>query len=142
MNDTTILHLFHSFKVEGEILQWAPYGNGHINDTILVQTTPELAPDFILQRKNHKIFKNVPGMLDNIVKATDHIRRKLISQGIKDTDRRVMKYFLSKSGRMFVNDSEGNFWTLFLFIPDSRGIEQIENPEQVYDCHKRTEQKN
>ncbi len=132
MNDQTIRQLFHSFKVEAEIMQWAPYGNGHINDTILVQTTPESDRDYILQRKNHKIFKNVPGMLDNIVKATEHIRRKLLSEGIIDTERRVMKYFPAKNGEMFVNDEEGNFWTLFLFIPDSRGIEQIENPEQAF----------
>lgn len=132
MNDTIIQQLFQSFDVNAEILNWAPYGKGHINDTILVQTHPKNAPDYILQRKNHKIFRNVPGMLDNIVKATDHIRRKLLLQGIKDVDRRVMTYYRAKNGEMFVNDDGGNFWTLFLFIPDSRGIEAIENPEQAF----------
>ena len=132
MNDKTIQNLFYSFNVKADIVNWAPYGNGHINDTILIRTKPEAAPDYILQRKNHKIFKNVPGMLDNIVKATDHIRNKLISQGIRDIDRRVMTYYPAKNGEMFVHDREGNFWTLFLFIPDSRGIEAIENPEQAF----------
>jgi hypothetical protein len=63
MKDKTIRQLFYSFVVKADILKWALYGNGHINDTILIQTTPETSPDYILQRKNHKIFKDVPGML-------------------------------------------------------------------------------
>jgi hypothetical protein len=132
MNDQKIPDIFHSFKVEADILEWAPYGNGHINDTILIKTVPEKSPNYILQRKNHMIFKNVPGMLDNIVKATNHIRKKLQAQGQTGVDRRVMTYYPAKDGKMFVNDEEGNFWTLFLFISDSRGIEAIENPEQAY----------
>jgi hypothetical protein len=132
MNDQIIRQLFNSFDVKAELLNWAPYGNGHINDTILIQTAPESSPNYILQRKNHLIFKNIPGMLNNIVKATDHIRQKLQSQGTYDVGRRVMTYYSSKDGKMFVNDEEGNYWTLFLFIPDSRGIEAIENPEQAY----------
>jgi len=132
MNDQKIPTIFHSFKVNAEILEWAQYGNGHINDTILIKTIPESSPNYILQRKNHMIFKNVPGMLDNIVKATDHIRKKLQVQGYSDVDRRVMTYYPAKNGNMFVNDEDGNFWTLFLFIPDSRGIEAIENPEQAF----------
>jgi thiamine kinase-like enzyme len=132
MNDQKIPALFHSFEVKGEIGEWAPYGNGHINDTILIKTVPEESPNYILQRKNHKIFKNVPGMLDNIVKATGHIRKILKSQGQTDIDRRVMTYYPAKDGKMFVQDEEGNFWTLFLFIADSRGIEAIENPEQAF----------
>jgi thiamine kinase-like enzyme len=132
MNDQKISAIFHSFEVNAEILEWAAYGNGHINDTILIKTVPDNSPNYILQRKNHMIFKNVPGMLDNIVKATNHIRKKLQAQGQADVDRRVMTYYPAKDGKMFVNDEEGNFWTLFLFIPDSRGIEAIENPEQAF----------
>lgn len=132
MNEQNISHLFQSFNVKAEIKGWAVYGNGHINDTILVETLPAAAPNYILQRKNHLIFKDVPGMLDNIVKATSHIRKKLQALGQIDVDRRVMTYYPAKDGKMFVKDEAGNYWTLFLFIPDSRGIEAIENPEQAY----------
>lgn len=132
MNDQIIKQLINSFDVKADVRRWTPYGNGHINDTILIQTTPGNRNDYILQRKNHKIFKDVPGMLGNIVKAANHIRKKLIAEGIKDIDRRVMTYYPAKKGEMFVRDEDGNYWTLFLFIPDSRSIEAIENPEQAY----------
>ncbi len=132
MNDQTINQLINSFDVKAEVLRWSTYGNGHINDTILIETTPENRNDYILQRKNHGIFKDVPGMLGNIVKATNHIREKLSAEGVKDIDRRVMTYYPAKNGEMFARDEEGNYWTLFLFIPESRTIEAIENPEQAY----------
>ena len=130
MNEKDIQFLFDSFQVKAKIQDWASYGNGHINDTILIKTDSD--KNFILQRKNHNIFKDVPGMLDNIVKVTNHIREKLLAQGINDIDRRVMKYYPAKDGKMFVKDEKGNYWTLFLFIPDSRSIEAIENPNQAY----------
>ena len=130
MNRNHVSSIFNSFQAEAKILESASYGNGHINDTILIKTDSD--KNYILQRKNHNIFRNVPGMLDNIVKVTTHIREKLLAQGLKDIDRRVMKYYPSKDGKMFVNDEDGNYWTLFLFIPDSRSIEAIENPEQAF----------
>jgi thiamine kinase-like enzyme len=130
MNRNHVSSIFNSFQAEAKILESASYGNGHINDTILIKTDSD--KNYILQRKNHNIFRNVPGMLDNIVKVTTHIREKLLAQGLKDIDRRVMKYYPSKDGKMFVNDKDGNYWTLFLFIPDSRSIEAIENPEQAF----------
>jgi thiamine kinase-like enzyme len=130
MNSEKISSLYCSFLQEGNMIDWAPYGNGHINDTILIKTDSN--QNYILQRKNHSIFKNVPGMMNNIVKVTNHIREKLIKLDFDEVDRRVMKYYPAKDGKMFVMDKEGNYWTLFLFIPNSRTIEAIENPQQAY----------
>ena len=82
--------------------------------------------------KNHKIFKDVPGMMKNIVITTNHIRNKLIASGEKEVDRKVMTYIPAKDGQMFVNDDEGNFWTLFLFIADCKVVENIQKPGQAH----------
>ena len=124
--------LVGKFDIDLNIKTIIPFGTGHINDTYLVKTSPAEATDYILQRKNHKIFKDVPGMMKNIVIATNHIRNKLIVAGEKEVDRKVMSYIPAKDGKMFVNDDEGNFWTLFLFIADCRVVENIQKPEQAY----------
>jgi len=134
MENQMLSELIEKFKIDLNINEIIPYGNGHINDTYLVTTTPAEAPDYILQRKNHKIFKDVPGMMKNIVITTDHIRNQLVAAGEKDVKRKVMTYIPAKDGKMFVNDNEGNFWTLFLFIADSCGVESIQNPEQAYNA--------
>lgn len=132
MNNPIYSELVNKFDVNLIIKELAPFGNGHINDTYLITTSPAEAPDYMLQRKNHKIFKNVPGMMKNIVITTNHIRNKLIASGEKEVDRKVMTYIPAKDGQMFVNDDEGNFWTLFLFIADCKVVENIQKPGQAY----------
>ncbi len=132
MNNPLFRELVSNFDINLTIKEIAAYGTGHINDTYLVKTIPEEAPDYMLQRKNHKIFKNVPGMMKNIVITTDHIRRKLIAEGVAEVDRKVMTYIAAKDGQMFVNDAEGNYWTLFQFIADCRVVENIQRPEQAF----------
>jgi len=134
MNNQKYSEIVGKFDVNLNIKSIASFGSGHINDTYLVTTSPKEAPDFILQRKNHKIFKNVPGMMKNIVITTSHIRNKLISEGENEVDRKVMTYFAARDGQMFVNDAEGNFWTLFLFISDCKVVENIQKPDQAYQA--------
>ncbi len=134
MNTSQLSEIVGKFDIDVTIKEINSFGNGHINDTYLVKTNPPEAPDYILQRKNHQIFKDVPGMMKNIVITTDHIRNQLLSIGEKEVNRKVMTYIPVKDGKMFVNDSEGNFWTLFLFIADSCGVESIQKPEQAYSA--------
>ncbi len=135
MNEQKIRNLLASFHMPIEATGWKPFGHGHINDTYLV-TTPGVVPNFILQRKNHLIFKNVPGMMRNIVLATNHIRKKLLAAGEPEIDRKVMNYIPDAADNYFVRDEEGNYWTLFQFVKDSHGIEEVTHPEQAYSAGK------
>jgi len=134
MNNPRFSELVSNFDIKLDIKEIVPFGNGHINDTYLVTTSPAEAPDYMLQRKNHQIFKNVPGMMNNIVITTNHIRNKLVAAGEKEVERKVMTYVTAKDGQMFVNDEEGNFWTLFLFIAECRVVENIQKPEQAFSA--------
>jgi len=134
MSNPLYSELVNKFDVKLNIKEIASFGNGHINDTYLVTTSPVEAPDYMLQRKNHKIFKDVRGMMKNIVITTNHIRNKLVAAAEKEVNRKVMTYIQAKDGQMFVNDDEGNFWTLFLYIADCRVVENIQKPEQAYSA--------
>ena len=134
MNDQQLHQLLTSFGRTERVKSWKPFGHGHINDTFLIQTEGENTPDYILQRKNHQIFKDVPGMLKNIILATSHIRAKLQSTGVSEIDRKVMTYQEASDGKYYVQDSTGNYWTLFLYIRDSYGIEEVKKPEQAFSA--------
>ncbi len=136
MNDQKIFHFLNAFGRTEEIAEWKPFGHGHINDTFLLRTNGNVAPDFILQRKNHLVFKDVPGMLNNIVSVTDHIRKKLVAGGETEPDRKVMNYLAATDGNHHVQDEDGNFWTLFLYIRDSHGIEEVTDSDQAYSAGK------
>ena len=136
MNDQQINHFLISFGRTEQVAKWKPFGHGHINDTFLIRTAGDEAPGFILQRKNHQVFKDVPGMLNNIILATNHIRAKLIYAGEAEPDRKVMKYLATPDENYYVQDESGNYWTLFLFIRDSHGIEEVTNPYQAFSAGK------
>ena len=80
------------FAIKGEIQGIKPLGNGLINDTLLVKTD---GPDnYVLQRVNNAIFKDVDLLQHNIDCATAHIRRKLA--GDPDIDRKVLTFIPCK----------------------------------------------
>ncbi|HPN77059.1 MAG TPA: aminoglycoside phosphotransferase family protein [Prolixibacteraceae bacterium] len=135
MNEERINLLLEKFGLKISVAGWKPFGHGHINDTFLV-TTPGNKPDLILQRKNHLIFKDIAGMMSNIVLTTNHIRKKLMVEGEAEPDRKVMHYIPAPDGRYFVNDAEGNFWTLFLFVRDSNSIEEVTSTAQAFSAGK------
>ncbi len=131
MNKEKIQDLLKAFELPIEVVQWRAYGHGHINDTYLLET-PDTIPNFILQRKNHHIFKNIEGMMNNIAIITNHIRKQLLAQGEQEIDRKVMQYLSDPANRYYVTDDEGNYWTIALFIRNSKSIEEVTHPEQAY----------
>ena len=80
------------FAIKGNITEIKPLGNGLINDTLLVKTD---GPDnYVLQKINNSIFKDVDLLQHNIDCATAHIRRKLA--GDPDIDRKVLTFLPCK----------------------------------------------
>ncbi len=121
-----------SFNLDGTILKIEPFGNGHINDTYRIFIEEPEKPDYILQRKNHHVFKDVPGMMENIVRVTQHIRKKMEEKGVRDIDKRVITHVQTPAGNYYFKDVDGNYWTVFLLIAGSHSVENIENPEHAY----------
>ena len=120
-----LLNIAQQFAIEGDILSIEPLGEGFINDTYVVKTAGS-APDYILQRKNHNVFPDVPGMMDNILAVTEHIKRK-----VADPMRETLTVIRSKDGKLYV-ESEGNFWAVCIFIPDTATYDRADSPELAY----------
>ena len=76
------LQIASRFEISGTIKEIRPLGPGFINDTFVVKTLE--GPEYILQRKNHVVFPDVPGMMNNIRMVTEHIKGKVAAPpGIK-----------------------------------------------------------
>jgi hypothetical protein len=65
--------IFNCFKTKGTFLSGEPYGNGHIHDTFFIKTAETESDDYILQRLNNKVFKNIPQLQNNIERVTVHL---------------------------------------------------------------------
>ena len=68
--EAKLLKIASQFDLAGAIAEIKPLGEGFINDTFIVKTEGD-APNYILQRKNHIIFPDVPGMMENIKAGMD-----------------------------------------------------------------------
>jgi len=108
-------------------------GNGLINTTYLIETVKDSANescDFILQKINTAIFKDVDGLMSNIEKVTNFLRVKLVSRGVEDVSRRVLtiKYFYDNQGRhSYFKDSNGDCWRVYLKISNAKSFERMED---------------
>ncbi|MDD2590809.1 MAG: aminoglycoside phosphotransferase family protein [Fermentimonas sp.] len=105
-----------------------PLGKGHINDSFKVVDGYN---EYVLQRINHYVFKNVDQLQDNIYRVTDHIRRKLKEQGVNDVDRRVLTLVPTSDDALYYRDGDGNYWRMTIYIKDSKSYEEI-NTDLAY----------
>jgi Ser/Thr protein kinase RdoA (MazF antagonist) len=111
--------------VTGNRIYAAPLGAGHINDSYKVTVGDG---EFVLQRINRTIFKNVPELQNNILRVTSHIRAKLSEKGITDIERRVLNLLPARDGKYYYMDEDGDYWRLMDFIKDSKSFDNI-SPE-------------
>ncbi len=134
--ENNLKNITAKFRIVGTTNTILPFGNGHINDTYLVTTVGEKNPNYILQRKNHNIFKDIPAMVQNIVRVTDHIRNKLEDQTISNPENKVITHIKTTDDLYYYRDKQGNYWVLFLFIAGCKSYEKIENPSQAFMAGK------
>lgn len=125
MTDEKLLSIAERFDLEGTIASIKPLGEGFINDTFVIRTEGD-APDYIFQRKNHAVFPDVPGMMENILAVTEHIKAK-----VADPLRETLTVVRARDGKLYVED-EGNFWAVCLFIADTSSFDRADSPELAY----------
>jgi len=125
--------IFGSFLAEGSFLKAESFGSGHIHDTFLITTSEEEKDDYILQRLNSKVFRKIPELQENIERVTRHIRRKLAAVPGADLKRECINMIPSREGKSWINDEEGNFWRLLVFIPDHRSYDIVDSPPKAYE---------
>ncbi len=126
-----ILEAASAFTLYGELKSFAPYGSGHINDTISA-VFDQAGKDvrYILQRINEQVFRNVPALMENIARVSDHVASK-VEPG---DNRRALQLIPADSGAPFHRTSSGNCWRLYLFIEGSRTYDELTSSRQAFEA--------
>ena len=113
-----------AFAIQGNILEIKPLGNGLINDTFRVCT--DGPDDYVLQRINHAVFRDVELLQHNIECATAHLRRK---------GALTLTFLPCKAtGKTYWTDGDA-WWRMSVFIRDSFTHETVD-PASSYDAGK------
>lgn len=138
-----MMEIARKFDVGGSISEIKPLGPGFINDTFVIKTGGEHPVRYILQRKNHIVFPDVPGMMNNIEMVTEHLKKKVVAEG-GDPMREVLTVTKRRpdsmsdeerkafAGDLYYKDENGNYWAVCVFIEGSVTYEKADTPALAY----------
>ncbi|MDR2954010.1 MAG: aminoglycoside phosphotransferase family protein [Prevotella sp.] len=114
------------FAFDGTIKEIRSLGEGLINDTFFVETIGN-SPNYILQKKNKNIFKDIPAMMDNIHKVTNHLKEKIIKQGGNPL-REALSIIPTLDNKLYYLDEDGEYWAACLFIDNTIAYDYADSP--------------
>lgn len=89
--------IYEMFVSSGDFVSATPYGSGHINDTYLVKVDEDV--EYILQRINGNVFKDIPKLVQNKELVCGHIRNRLLRHKVSDITREIHHVFLHGQGK-------------------------------------------
>lgn len=112
------------FAVNGRVAYCERYGNGHINETYLVETDGGVR--YILQKINDTVFQNVPALMENVSAVTRYLRART------DDPRRAMHLVQTTEGADYLRDEAGGWWRMYDFIENSICLQAAETDEDFY----------
>ena len=125
--------IIENFYVKGELVSCEPYGEGHINETFLaVMNDGGKKVNYIVQKINTSLFKDVDKLMSNIVSVTEFARKRITEKG-GDPNRESLTVVMTKDDKPYYYDkeSDGTF-RVYIFITDAVAYQIVEKPEHFY----------
>lgn len=112
------------FAIDGDVISCERYGQGHINETYLVKTDKDVW--YILQKVNNTVFKDTPGLMNNIASVTQYLSQR-------DPDpRHTLHLVPTREGKDYLVDDVGKPWRMYDFVTESVCLQAAETPEDFY----------
>jgi hypothetical protein len=120
------------FSTTGLIGKVQVHGGGFINDSYRLINQIEGQADYLLQRVNHHVFKDVDLLMRNMVLVTDHVKAKIKKIYPEEVDRRSLTIVPTNSGKSYFKDPDGNYWRVLRFIDNHLVFDSTTEPEIAY----------
>ncbi|SDD95849.1 Phosphotransferase enzyme family protein [Pricia antarctica] len=113
------------FSVAEKEYTFNPLTDGYINDTFLV--FEDSAPRYILQRVNHKVFKNISGVMNNI----NHALRNLTAP-----DYSKINLVETKAGKEYLelHSDSSDYWRMMTYIDESTAHNTTSDPKIAFEA--------
>jgi hypothetical protein len=129
--------LIKKFNIYGDLTDIKDYGSGHINDTycaVFEQAGSQVR--YILQRINQNVFPDPKGLMENVIRVTNHIRGKLEEAVATDISRKVLTLVPTLNGDYYFVDGDGNYWRVYMTIERARTHDVLQTMDQAYEAAK------
>ncbi|HVW13837.1 MAG TPA: aminoglycoside phosphotransferase family protein [Mucilaginibacter sp.] len=135
-SENQVLSLVFQFQIDARIASVKPFGSGHINDTFRIVNTDSDGKDYLLQRINHHVFKDVPLLMNNLVVVTQHLRKKLAHLPEEKLEEAILTLVETKGNKPCFKDADGNYWRMFLFLKDTKSYDLVTTEQQAFEGGK------
>jgi len=125
------IRLFHN---GGVFLDFVPFHRGHIHDTFV--SSWERGGEtvrFLHQRMNHHVFRDIPGLMHNILILTDHLEKKVQSQGGMQGFH-TLRLVRSAEGGTYLADEHGYSWRTYDYIENTISYDVCKSESQAFEA--------
>lgn len=122
--DSELQSVLSAFKLDGTPLSCIPYGAGHINQTKLITT--DTNKQYVLQKINENTFPNVEGLMNNILRVTEHIRSKSCDP------RASMHLIPTVDNKIWLKSNSGAF-RIYEFVKGTIALQAAETADDFYE---------
>jgi thiamine kinase-like enzyme len=136
LTDTHILKLIAEFNIDAEIALVKPFGSGHINDTYRIINSNPHGIDYLLQRINHHVFKDVPALMNNLLHVLAHLKQKLALIPGSDPEKEILTLVKTRNNEPYFKDEDGGYWRMFHFLKNTKSYDQVETEKQAFEGGK------
>lgn len=109
--------------------QITPISTGLINDTYLIDLKQNKSK-YILQKINKNVFPEPEKVMKNLINITKHLHLNV------DNNYELLTLTKTKNESSFLIDDDDEYWRLYKYIDQTRTVEQISDPNLVYEAAK------
>ncbi len=134
MKASTLNNIFNEFDHRCNYKSHSELNSGHINDTFLVKT--EENKSYVVQRINHTIFKDVPGLVNNKILISRHLKSKFPNTPEEELNQKILSFVKVKDSNAYYLIKDGNYWNVMNFIDNSVTYEIVKDEEIAYEGGK------
>ena len=124
-----IHQILDNFNIPEPVTHARQIESGHIHSTYIVKCPND---SFILQKINHHVFRDVKGLMENIVRLCDHLEMKIKQNLPEWIPMRLIKTRNNEYCYLF----EGYYWRMFNYIPHEPLNENPPSLAKVYEAGK------
>ena len=118
------------FGESADTLITESYGNGHINDTLLVSGGERR---YVLQHMNSRVFPAPERLMGNVLSVTEHLRKKAVERGVAPSSA-TLEVITTLDGRSVFTDSDGESWRTYAYIENTISYDRADSPDAFRAC--------
>jgi len=133
--DQHLQEISQQFRIYGQILHAELCKIGHINETYTATYDQGgVTVRYIHQKINQGVFREPVKVMENVMRVTEHLQRKLRDQGARQYTRRALTVVPTHDGRPYHVDGNGDFWRTFVFVERVQSFEAVHTEAQAYEA--------